>query len=243
MGNSSSDGEFFDHYEFLIEEMARVMKPGRLVAVHCSDLPYRKWKDGKLGIKDFSGDIIRAHDRHGFTLHSRVTIWKCPVVEMTRTKALGLLYKQLQKDSSKSRTGMPDYLLVFRAPGENAEPIGHTPQDFSVDQWQQWASPVWMDIQQTNTLNVRMAKENKDEKHLCPLQLDLIERALILWSNPGDVVLSPFMGIGSEGFMSIKHKRKFVGVELKESYWKQACKNIASVEAQAGSLFDFGDAA
>lgn len=243
MGNSSSDGEFFDHYEFLIEEMARVMKPGRLVAVHCSDLPYRKWKDGKLGIKDFSGDIIRAHERHGFTLHSRVTIWKCPVVEMTRTKALGLLYKQLQKDSSKSRTGMPDYLLVFRAPGENAEPIGHTPQDFSVDQWQQWASPVWMDIQQTNTLNVRMAKENKDEKHLCPLQLDLIERALILWSNPGDVVLSPFMGIGSEGFMSIKHKRKFVGVELKESYWKQACKNIASGEAQAGSLFDFGDAA
>jgi len=243
MGNSSSDGEFFDHYEFLIEEMARVMKPGRLVAVHCSDLPYRKWKDGKLGIKDFSGDIIRAHERHGFTLHSRVTIWKCPVVEMTRTKALGLLYKQLQKDSSKSRTGMPDYLLVFRAPGENANPVTHTPQDFPVDQWQQWASPVWMDIQQTNTLNVRMAKENKDEKHLCPLQLDLIERALILWSNPGDVVLSPFMGIGSEGFMSIKHKRKFVGVELKESYWKQACKNIASVEAQAGSLFDFGDAA
>lgn len=243
MGNSSSDGEFFDHYEFLIEEMARVMNPGRLVAVHCSDLPYRKWKDGKLGIKDFSGDIIRAHERHGFTLHSRVTIWKCPVVEMTRTKALGLLYKQLQKDSSKSRTGMPDYLLVFRAPGENEEPIGHTPNDFSVDQWQQWASPVWMDIQQTNTLNVRMAKENKDEKHLCPLQLDLIERALILWSNPGDVVLSPFMGIGSEGYMSIKHKRKFVGVELKEAYWKQACKNIASVEAQSASLFDFGDAA
>lgn len=243
MGNSSSDGEFFDHYEFLIEEMARVMMPGRLVAVHCSDLPFRKWKDGKLGIKDFSGDIIRAHERHGFTLHSRVTIWKCPVVEMTRTKALGLLYKQLQKDSSKSRTGMPDYLLVFRAPGENSNPVTHTPQDFPVDQWQQWASPVWMDIHQTNTLNVRMAKENKDEKHLCPLQLDLIERALILWSNPGDVVLSPFMGIGSEGFMSVKLKRKFIGTELKESYWKQACKNIASVEAQSASLFDFGDAA
>jgi DNA modification methylase len=243
MGNSSSDGEFFDHYEFLIEEMARVMKPGRLAAVHCSDLPYRKWKDGKIGIKDFSGDIIRAHERHGFTLHSRVTIWKCPVVEMTRTKALGLLYKQLQKDSSRSRTGMPDYLLVFRAPGENEEPIGHTPGEFPVDQWQQWASPVWMDIQQTNTLNVKMAKENKDEKHLCPLQLDLIERALILWSNPGDVVLSPFMGIGSEGFMSVKIKRKFIGVELKESYWKQACKNIAGVEAQSASLFDFGEAA
>ena len=243
MGNSSSDGEFFDHYEFLIEQMARVMMPGRLVAVHCSDLPFRKWKDGKLGIKDFSGDIIRAHERHGFTLHSRVTIWKCPVVEMTRTKALGLLYKQLQKDSSKSRTGMPDYLLVFRAPGENERPIDHTPEEFSVDQWQQWASPVWMDIQQTNTLNVRAAKENKDEKHLCPLQLDLIERAMILWSNPGDVVLSPFMGIGSEGFMSVKLKRKFIGVELKEAYWKQACKNISAVEAQAATLFDFGEAA
>lgn len=243
MGNSSSDDEFFDHYEFLIEQMARVTKPGRLTAVHCSDLPFRKWKDGKLGIKDFSGDIVRAHERHGFTLHSRVTIWKDPVVEMTRTKALGLLYKQLQKDSTKSRTGMPDYLLVFRAPGENVEPVGHQAKEFPVDQWQKWASPVWMDIQQTNTLNVRAAKENKDEKHLCPLQLDLIERAVILWSNPGDVVLSPFMGIGSEGYVSVKLKRKFVGVELKEAYWRQACKNIANVEAQAASLFDFGDAA
>ena len=243
MGNSSSDDEFFDHYEFLIEQMARVTKPGRLTAVHCSDLPFRKWKDGKLGIKDFSGDIVRAHERHGFTLHSRVTIWKDPVVEMTRTKALGLLYKQLQKDSTKSRTGMPDYLMVFKAPGENVEPVGHQAREFPVEQWQKWASPVWMDIQQTNTLNVRAAKENKDEKHLCPLQLDLIERAVILWSNPGDVVLSPFMGIGSEGYVSVKLKRKFVGVELKEAYWRQACKNIANVEAQAASLFDFGDAA
>ena len=138
---------------------------------------------------------------------------------------------------------MPDYLLVFRAPGENDQPIMHTPDDFPVDQWQQWASPVWMDISQTNTLNVRAARENKDEKHLCPLQLDLIERALILWSNRGDVVLSPFMGIGSEGFMSLKHKRKFVGVELKETYWKQACKNLKSVEDQSATLFDFGEAA
>ena len=243
MGNSSSDGEFFDHYEFLIEQIARVTKPGRLSAVHCSDLPFRKWKDGKLGIKDFSGDIIRAHERHGFTLHSRVTIWKCPVVEMTRTKALGLLYKQLQKDSSKSRMGMADYLLVFRAPGENIEPIGHKPADFPVDQWQKWASPVWMDISQTNTLNVKMAKENKDEKHVCPLQLDLIERAVTMWSNPGDVVLSPFMGIGSEGYVSVKLRRKFIGVELKEAYWRQACKNIANVEDQSGSLFDFEVAA
>jgi DNA modification methylase len=238
MGNSSSDGQFFAHYDFLVGEIARVTKPGRLTAVHCSDLPYRKWKDGKLGIKDFSGDIIRVHEKHGFTLHSRVTIWKCPVVEMTRTKALGLLYKQLQKDSSKSRTGMPDYLLVFRNDGENAEPIEHTPGEFPVDQWQQWASPVWMDIQQTNTLNVRVAKDDKDEKHLCPLQLDLIERAVILWSNPGDVVLSPFMGIGSEGYVATKLKRKFVGVELKESYWRQAVKHLQGVEAQSATLFD-----
>ena len=243
MGNSSSDGEFFDHYEFLIAEMARVLKPGRLAAVHCSDLPYRKWKDGKLGIKDFSGDIIRAHERHGFTLHSRVTIWKDPVVEMTRTKALGLLYKQLQKDSSKSRTGMPDYLLVFRAPGENDDPITQNPDDFPVSQWQKYASPVWMDIQQTNTLNVKMAKENKDEKHVCPLQLDLIERALVLWSKPGDVVLSPFMGIGSEGYVSLKLKRKFIGTELKEAYWKQAVKNMDGVEVNSASLFDCTEAA
>lgn len=238
MGNSSSDGEFFAHYEFLIMQMARVMKPGRLVAVHCSDLPFRKWKDGKLGIRDFSGDIVRAHERYGFTLHSRVTIWKDPVVEMTRTKALGLLYKQLQKDSSKSRTGMPDYLLVFRAPGENEEPIGHKPTEFPVSQWQQWASPVWMDIQQTNTLNVRIAKDDKDEKHLCPLQLDLIERAVVLWSNPGDVVLSPFMGVGSEGYVSLNLHRKFVGVELKQSYWKQACRAMDAIEAAGPSMFE-----
>ncbi len=239
MGNSGNDETFFKHYEYLIEQMARVTKPGRLTAVHCSDIPFRKWKDGKLGIKDFSGDIIRAHEKHGFTLHSRVTIWRCPVVEMTRTKALGLLYKQLQKDSSKSRVGMADYLLVLRALGENEEPIGHRPQDFPVDQWQQWASPVWMDINQTNTLNVRMAKEQRDEKHLCPLQLDLIERAVVLWSNHGDIVLSPFTGIGSEGFQALKNKRKFVGVELKESYWRQACKNLNGAESSSATLFDF----
>jgi DNA modification methylase len=157
---------------------------------------------------------------------------------MTRTKALGLLYKQLQKDSSKSRAGMPDYLLVFRAPGENEIPISHKPDDFPVSQWQKWASPVWMDINQTNTLNVKAAKESKDEKHLCPLQLDLIERAVILWSNEGDVVLSPFMGIGSEGVVSVKLKRKFIGVELKESYWKYACRNLESAESGLACLFD-----
>jgi DNA modification methylase len=232
MGNSSSDGEFFNHYRFLVKEKARITKPGRLTAVHCSDLPLRKWKDGRIGIKDFSGDIIRAHEDHGWTLHCRVTVWKCPVVEMTRTKALGLLYKQLQKDSTKSRTGMPDYVLVFRAPGENTEPVMHRSQEFPVEQWQQWASPVWMDINQTNTLNVRIAKDAMDEKHLCPLQLDLIDRALILWSNPGDVVLSPFMGVGSEGHEALKLGRKFIGIELKESYWRTACRNLDGADCQ-----------
>lgn len=238
MGNSADDAEFRRHYGFLLGEMTRVTMPGRLSAVHCSDLPLTKWKDGMIGIKDLSGDIIRMHQEAGWTLHSRVTIWKDPVVEMTRTKALGLLYKQLQKDSTRSRQGMADYLLVFRAPGENAEPVGQESASFPVDRWQQWASPVWMDIRQTNTLNVAMARSDKDEKHLCPLQLDLIERCIIMWSNPGDVVLSPFMGIGSEGHVALKLKRKFLGIELKDAYWRQACKYLASAEANTPSLFD-----
>lgn len=237
MGNSADDAEFLTHYGYLLAEMARVMKPGRLCAVHCSDLPFTKWKDGVIGIKDLSGMIVRAHEAAGFVLHSRVTIWKDPVVEMTRTKALGLLYKQLQKDSTKSRTGMPDYLLVFRAPGENAEPVGQESAKFPVEQWQKWASPVWMDIRQTDTLNVQQARENKDEKHICPLQLGLIERATLLWSNPVDVVLSPFMGIGSEGFVALKQRRRFVGVELKDSYFRVAAKNLAAAEAGAVDLF------
>lgn len=237
MGNAGSDEEFLEHYGYLLAELARVTKPGRLSAVHCSDLPLTKWKDGVIGIKDLSGDIIRAHQAAGWVLHSRITVWKCPVVEMTRTKALGLLYKQLKKDSTRSRAGMADYLLVFRAPGENAEPVGHEAEDFPVEQWQQWASPVWMDIQQTNTLNAAVAREAADERHLCPLQLDLIKRALILWSNPGDVVLSPFMGIGSEGVESLREKRRFIGVELKESYFRQAVKALDAVDRQRG-LFD-----
>jgi DNA modification methylase len=238
MGNSADDAEFLFHYGLLLREMTRVTKPGRLSAVHCSDLPLTKWKDGMIGIKDLSGDIIRAHQAEGWVLHSRVTVWKDPVVEMTRTKALGLLYKQLQKDSTRSRQGMPDYVLVFRAPGENAEPVGQNAADFPVEQWQRWASPVWMDIRQTDTLNVQAAREAPDERHICPLQLGLIERALLLWSNPGDVVLSPFMGIGSEGFVALKQRRRFVGCELKEAYWRQACKNIADAERNAFSLFD-----
>jgi hypothetical protein len=234
MGNSSCDGEFAEHYGFLVREKFRLTKPGRLTAVHCSDLPQTKWKDGVVGIKDFSGDIIRLHLDAGWTFHGRRTIWKCPVVEMTRTKHVGLLYKQLQADSSKSRGGMPDYLLTFIKPGDNAEPIRHTPEDFPLEQWQEWASPVWMTVNQSNVLNVKAAREANDERHLCPLQLDVIERAVIMWSNPGDVVLSPFMGIGSEGYMALRHKRRFLGVELKEAYWRQACGNLRSVTAQAG---------
>lgn len=232
MGNSGSDDEFYDHYAFLIAEKLRVTKPGRLTAVHCSDLPMTKWRDGAIGIKDFSGAIIRLHQNAGWVFHSRRTIWRCPVVEMTRTKHVGLLYKQIQSDSAKSRGGMPDYLMTFVKPGENAEPIRHTPQEFPLDQWQEWASPIWMSVNQTNVLNVREARSESDEKHLCPLQLDVIERALILWSNPGDVVLSPFMGIGSEGYKALELGRRFVGVELKESYWRQACQNLRAVTAQ-----------
>lgn len=231
MGNST-DEEFAKHYAWLVREKFRVTKPGRLTAVHCSDLPMTKWRDGAVGIKDFSGDIIRIHQDAGWIMHSRRTIWKCPVVEMTRTKHVGLLYKQLIKDSAKSRGGMPDYLITFVKPGENLEPINHTPENFPLDQWQEWASPVWMSVDQSNVLNVKMAREGNDERHLCPLQLDVIERALIMWSNEGDTVLSPFTGIGSEGVTSLKLGRRFVGTELKESYWKQAARYLAAQDAQ-----------
>lgn len=238
MGNSSCDDEFAAHYAYEVAEKFRVTKPGRLTAVHCSDLPMRAWIDGEIGLKDFSGDIIRIHTAAGWVLHSRVTIWKCPVVEMTRTKAHGLLYKTLQADSGRSRQGMPDYLLVFRKPGVNAEPITHTPGEFPLPLWQEIASPVWMTVNQTRTLNAAAAKDMGDERHLCPLQLDVIERALRMWSNPGDVVMSPFMGIGSEGVGAIKGRRKFIGVELKESYWKQACRNLDGSAVNAVDLFD-----
>lgn len=237
MGNSSTDDDFSAHYAYAVREMFRVTKPGRISAVHCSDLPLTKWRDGAIGIKDFSGEIIRLHEAAGWILHGRRTIWKCPVVEMTRTKHVGLLYKQLRKDSAKSRGGMPDYLLTFVKPGDNAEPIAHAPEDFPLEQWQEWASPVWMSIDQTHVLNVRTARDAQDEKHLCPLQLDVIRRAVILWSNPRDTVLSPFAGIGSEGHVALQEGRRFVGVELKESYWRQAVRNLSALEAQP-SLFE-----
>ena len=238
MGNSADDDEFGAHYAFLVREKFRVTKPGRITAVHCSDLPMTKWRDGVVGIKDFSGQIIKIHQDAGWVLHSRRTIWKCPVTERTRTKHVGLLYKQLKSDSAKSRGGMPDYLLTFVKPGVNEDPITHDPENFPVEQWQEWASPVWMTVNQTRVLNVQAAREANDERHLCPLQLDVIERALVMWSNPGDVVLSPFMGIGSEGWCAIKMRRRFIGVELKESYFRQAARNLQSQEDGAATLFD-----
>ena len=237
MGNSTDD-EFRDHYGYLVREKFRVTRPGRLTAVHCSDLPMTKWRDGAIGIKDFSGDIIRAHEDAGWVFHSRRTIWKSPVTEMTRTKHVGLLYKQLRADSAKSRGGMPDYLMTFVKPGENEHPITHTPEDFPLDQWQEWASPVWMTVDQSNVVNVAVAREAADERHLCPLQLDVIERALVMWSNAGDTVLSPFMGVGSEGIKSLSMGRRFVGVELKEAYFRRAVAYLDAEDRQMGLFAD-----
>lgn len=236
MGNVKDEAEFKSLYRHLVREKFRATKPGRLTAVHCSDIPRTKSMHGAVGLYDFPADIREVHEAEGWTYHSRVTIWKDPVVEMTRTKALGLLYKQLCTDATRSRQGMPDYLLVFRktpADESEADKVGQDRTLFPVTQWQQWASPVWMDIQQTNVLNVKVAREDKDERHLCPLQLDLIERAVRLWTNPNDVVFSPFMGIGSEGWASLKAGRRFIGTELKPAYFKQAVRNLKEMEAQS----------
>lgn len=236
MGNASTDAEFLEHYGFLLRELHRVTKPGRLTAVHCTDMPRTKSMHGEIGLWDMPGAIIDAHKAAGWTYHSRITIWKDPVVEMQRTKAHGLLYKTFTKDSSRVRQGLPDYLLVFRKTPEDekeAEPVGKDRALFPVSLWQQWASPVWMDIDQTNVLNARPEKDPKDEKHLCPLQLDLIERAIRLWSNEGDTVLSPFMGIGSEGWGALKCKRRFVGFELHGKYYPQAVKNLTHMSDTA----------
>lgn len=238
MGNCSDDDEFMEQYEFLVREIFRVTKPGRISCVHCIDLPSFKWKHGEVGLRDFPGAIIKAHESAGFVYHSRITVWKDPVTEMQRTKSIGLLYKQLKKDSTMSRQGLPDYVLVFRKPGENSEAVEKTPEGFPVEQWQRWASPVWMDIRQSNTLNVQQAREAGDEKHICPLQLDVIERCIVLWSNKGDTVFSPFMGIGSEGVMSLRLGRKFIGTELKPSYFRQAAGYMRQAESEAITLFD-----
>lgn len=237
MGNNASSEDFWTHYRFLIAECYRIMKPGRLIAIHCMNLPTSKVRDGYIGIKDFRGEIIRAHQQAGFIYHSEVCIWKDPVVAMQRTKALGLLWKQLKKDSAMSRQGIADYLVVIKKPGENPEPIAHTDKEFPVDKWQQYASPVWMDINQTRTLQYMSARENDDERHISPLQLDVIERSLDLWTNPNDLVFSPFTGIGSEGYCALKMGRRFVGSELKRSYFEVARRNLLEAKADQVDLF------
>lgn len=238
MGNSKSDEEFMEHFGYCVKELYRVLQSGRLVSFHCMNIPTSKERDGYIGIKDFRGDLIRLFEKYGFIYHSEVVIWKDPVVAMQRTKALGLLHKQLCKDSAMSRQGIPDYLVTMRKPGENDKPISgpltdyvgkdkfQTDKKFSIDVWQRYASPVWMDINPSDTLQFRTARENEDERHICPLQLQVIERALQLWSAEGDVVLSPFAGIGSEGFVALERGRKFIGVELKKSYFDLAVKNL-----------------
>ena len=265
MGNVKSDAEFWEQYRYLIAEQFRVMKPGRNIAIHCMNLPSSKQNDGFIGIKDFRGDIIREYQKAGFIYHSEVCIWKCPVVAMTRTKALGLLHKTIKKDSAMSRMGIPDYIVTMRKPGINTRPVagefkyyvGDTPpagfvnvnrddgsnfwmpseNNTSVDVWQKYASPVWDDINQTDTLNFREGRDSDDERHICPLQLDVIERCLQLWSIPGDVVWTPFMGIGSEVYMALKMGRKAIGAELKPSYFDLALRNIAQAEKTQYSLF------
>lgn len=272
MGNCRNDGEFMEHFAFLVEELLRVTQPGRLCSFHCMNMPTSKVRDGHIGIKDFRGELIRLFVEKGWIYHSEVCIWKDPVTAMQRTKALGLLHKQIVKDSCMSRQGVPDYLVTMRKPGDNQNRVEgefdrwigdeandptsksisesyeavnpstgdvdimrhHAPRKtrLSIDVWQRYASPVWMDINPSDTLQFRSAREHSDERHICPLQLQVIERAIEMWSNPGDLVLSPFMGIGSEGYVAIENGRKFVGFELKESYFKQACANLAIAEAK-----------
>lgn len=267
MGNAKSDAEFFEQFSFLVDQLYRVMAPGRIVAFHCMNLPASKQNDGFIGIKDFRGDLIRMFQRAGFHYHSEVTIWKDPVVAMQRTKAIGLLHKQLKKDSTISRQGIPDYLVMMRKPGDNAKPVkgelkyfvgDETIQNFVefiredgrrvqtpdlakggsvIDIWQRYASPVWMDINQTNTLQFRSARHSDDERHICPLQLDVVERAMQLWSAEGDTVFTPFLGIGTEAYVAVKMGRKAIGAELKASYFELACRNLKDADKSQYDMF------
>lgn len=232
MGNVRNDAEFFEHFAFLIAELRRVMKPGHNVSFHCMLMPTSKERDGYIGLKDFRGDLIRAFQAHGFVYASEVCIWKDPVTSMQRTKALGLLHKTVRTNACMSRQGIPDYLVTMRAPGEMVDKVTHQPEQYPVDKWQKVASPVWMDIDPSDTLQYRSAREHDDERHICPLQLEVIRRGIDLWTNPGDVVLSPFTGIGSEGFVAVEMGRKFVGAELKQSYFEQAARNLAAAEQE-----------
>ena len=226
MGNSKGDDEFYDHFIFLAKELYRVTMPGRLLSFHCMDLPLMKERDGVIGLKDFPAIIRKIFEDCGFIYHSKVTIWKNPVTEMQRTKALGLLHKQIRKDSTMNRQGIPDYIITLRKPGENPERVSHTHESFPVNVWQNYASPVWMDIRQSDTLQKKSARDYKDERHICPLQLEVIQRCIELWTDPNDIVLDPFAGIGSVPYTAVKMGRRGIGVELKESYYNQAVNNL-----------------
>lgn len=231
LGNCRTTPEFYEQFKYIVSELYRVLMPGRLVSFHCMDLPLSKERDGIIGIRDFRGEMIRLFEDAGFVLHSQVCIWKDPVTAMQRTKALGLLHKQIKKDSCMSRQGIPDYLVTMRKPGENPERVTHTNESFPVDVWQRYASPVWMDINPSDTLQASSAKEDKDERHICPLQLGVIRRGINLWTNPGDTVLTPFLGIGSEAVVALQQGRKAIGIELKSSYYKQAVRNCEGTQA------------
>lgn len=230
LGNSRSYSEFWTHYEFLIRQWVRVMMPGRLISIHCMNLPTSKERDGYIGLRDFRGDVIRGMQAAGMIYHSEVCIWKDPVIAMQRTKALGLLHKQIKKDSCMCRQGIPDYLVTFRKPGDNPERTEHTQESFPVDQWQQYASPIWGDINPSDTLQRESAREDKDEKHICPLQLSVIRRGIELWTNENDIVLDPFDGIGSTGYVALEMGRRHIGIELKQSYYDQAVLNCQAAD-------------
>ena len=230
MGNCKSKSEFYEHFKFIVKELYRIMMNGRLVSFHCMNLPTSKQKDGFIGITDFRGELIKTFQDCGFIYHSEVCIWKDPVIAMQRTKALGLLHKQIKKDSAMCRQGIPDYLVTMRKPGDNPERVEHTNETFPVQIWQNYASPVWMDINPSDTLQRTSARDEKDEKHICPLQLDVIRRGINLWTNENDIVFTPFMGIGSEVYQALKMNRRGIGIELKESYYKQAVKNCENAE-------------
>jgi hypothetical protein len=255
MGNSNNDRTFARHFVYLVRELFRLTMPGRIVAVDCMNLPAMKERDGYIGLKDFRGQLIKTFTRHGFIFHSEHCVWKDPLIEATRTKALGLMHKQLCKDSAMCRAGIPQYLLAFRKPGINPEPVAH-PEGLteffgengpaggvlSHERWRRYASPVWADIDFGNTLNAINARHQNDERHICPMSLDMIARGIHLWSNPGDLVFDPFNGIGSTGYQAVKMGRRYVGIELKESYWREAIRNLQSAQKATMPLFSGGAA-
>lgn len=243
LGNSRNDEEFFTHFEFIAKELYRILKPGRIMAVHCMNLPTSKERDGFIGMRDFRGALIRLFEECGFIYHAEACIWKNPVTAMQRTKALGLLHKQLKKDSCLSRMGIPDYVVFMRKDGENPDRVTHTNETFPVDLWQDYASPIWDEynspvwwtINQSNTLN-RMFTDEESERHICPLQLDVIERVVKMYSNEGDVVFTPFLGIGSEVYQAVKMGRKGIGIELKKEYFEQAKKNLQTLDDESKQI-------